>query len=167
MHRRPWMRRLDFDTEAVMRLAWRGVQPINLDAPAPDDRVRAAPAVPALCEARRGHRHRTILSTFSARSSPWAWAYPCTPRKIVPLRSASVISAPAMLAPVRSAPPSLTRKKLVPRRLAPRGLQNTINDRLKSAPASVAPARLALDRSVGICPIPWFLMLTPTMAPLK
>jgi len=29
----PWMRRFDFDTEAVVRLAWRGVKPINLDAP--------------------------------------------------------------------------------------------------------------------------------------
>jgi glycosyltransferase involved in cell wall biosynthesis len=28
-----WMRRFDFDTEAVVRLAWRGVQPLNLDAP--------------------------------------------------------------------------------------------------------------------------------------
>jgi glycosyltransferase involved in cell wall biosynthesis len=28
-----WMRRFDFDTEAVVRLAWRGVRPINLDAP--------------------------------------------------------------------------------------------------------------------------------------
>ena len=28
-----WMRRFDFDTEAVVRLAWRGVRPMNLDAP--------------------------------------------------------------------------------------------------------------------------------------
>ena len=28
-----WMRRFDFDTEAVVRLAWQGVAPINLDAP--------------------------------------------------------------------------------------------------------------------------------------
>ncbi|MEP7280621.1 MAG: glycosyltransferase family 2 protein [Rubrivivax sp.] len=33
MARQPWMRRFDFDTEAVVRLAWRGVKPINLDAP--------------------------------------------------------------------------------------------------------------------------------------
>jgi glycosyltransferase involved in cell wall biosynthesis len=33
MARRPWMRRFDFDTEAVVRLAWRGVKPINIDAP--------------------------------------------------------------------------------------------------------------------------------------
>jgi glycosyltransferase involved in cell wall biosynthesis len=33
MRRQPWMRRFDFDTEAVVRLAWRGVAPINLDAP--------------------------------------------------------------------------------------------------------------------------------------
>jgi len=33
MQRQPWMRRFDFDTEAVVRLAWRGVKPINLDAP--------------------------------------------------------------------------------------------------------------------------------------
>lgn len=28
-----WMRRFDFDPEAVVRLAWRGVPPLNLDAP--------------------------------------------------------------------------------------------------------------------------------------
>jgi glycosyltransferase involved in cell wall biosynthesis len=33
MHRQRWMRRFDFDTEAVVRLAWRGVKPINVDAP--------------------------------------------------------------------------------------------------------------------------------------
>ena len=33
MRHQPWMRRFDFDTEAVVRLAWRGVKPINRDAP--------------------------------------------------------------------------------------------------------------------------------------
>ena len=33
MQHQPWMRRFDFDPEAVVRLAWRGVLPINLDAP--------------------------------------------------------------------------------------------------------------------------------------
>ena len=33
MKRQPWMRRFDFDTEAVVRLAWRGIAPINLPAP--------------------------------------------------------------------------------------------------------------------------------------
>ncbi|MFM2340797.1 MAG: hypothetical protein RLZZ592_450 [Pseudomonadota bacterium] len=33
MRRQPWMRRFDFDTEAVVRLAWRGVAPLNLPAP--------------------------------------------------------------------------------------------------------------------------------------
>ncbi len=33
MKRQPWMRRFDFDTEAVVRLAWRGVKPVNIDAP--------------------------------------------------------------------------------------------------------------------------------------
>ena len=33
MRHQPWMRRFDFDTEAVVRLAWRGVQPLNVDAP--------------------------------------------------------------------------------------------------------------------------------------
>jgi glycosyltransferase involved in cell wall biosynthesis len=33
MLRQRWMRRFDFDTEAVVRLAWRGVKPINRDAP--------------------------------------------------------------------------------------------------------------------------------------
>ena len=28
----PWMRRFDFDVEAVVRLAWRGVRPVNVDA---------------------------------------------------------------------------------------------------------------------------------------
>lgn len=28
-----WMRRFDFDPEAVVRLAWRGVRPVNLNAP--------------------------------------------------------------------------------------------------------------------------------------
>ena len=28
-----WMRRFDFDIEAVVRLCWRGVRPVNLDAP--------------------------------------------------------------------------------------------------------------------------------------
>ena len=28
-----WMRRFDFDTEAVVRLAWGGVKPVNVDAP--------------------------------------------------------------------------------------------------------------------------------------
>ncbi|VTU27572.1 glycosyltransferase family 2 protein [Variovorax sp. RA8] len=33
MEHQPWMRRFDFDTEAVVRLAWRGVKPVNIDAP--------------------------------------------------------------------------------------------------------------------------------------
>jgi glycosyltransferase involved in cell wall biosynthesis len=33
MEAQPWMRRFDFDTEAVVRLAWRGVKPVNIDAP--------------------------------------------------------------------------------------------------------------------------------------
>jgi len=33
MRRQPWMRRFDFDTEAVVRLAWRGITPVNIDAP--------------------------------------------------------------------------------------------------------------------------------------
>jgi len=33
MKRQPWMRRFDFDTEAVVRLAWGGVKPVNVDAP--------------------------------------------------------------------------------------------------------------------------------------
>ncbi|SEK47726.1 hypothetical protein SAMN05518845_101476 [Variovorax sp. YR750] len=33
MARQPWMRRFDFDTEAVVRLAWRSVKPVNIDAP--------------------------------------------------------------------------------------------------------------------------------------
>jgi glycosyltransferase involved in cell wall biosynthesis len=33
MRSQRWMRRFDFDPEAVVRLAWRGVRPINLPAP--------------------------------------------------------------------------------------------------------------------------------------
>jgi glycosyltransferase involved in cell wall biosynthesis len=33
MRRQPWMRRFDFDTEAVVRLAWAGVPPVNVPAP--------------------------------------------------------------------------------------------------------------------------------------
>jgi glycosyltransferase involved in cell wall biosynthesis len=33
MHRQRWMRRFDFDPEAVVRLCWRGVRPVNLAAP--------------------------------------------------------------------------------------------------------------------------------------
>lgn len=32
MRHQPWMRRFDFDVEAVVRLCWRGVRPINLPA---------------------------------------------------------------------------------------------------------------------------------------
>lgn len=33
MHAQRWMRRFDFDPEAVVRLCWRGVLPVNLAAP--------------------------------------------------------------------------------------------------------------------------------------
>jgi len=33
MRGQTWMRRFDFDTEAVVRLAWRGVTPVNIAAP--------------------------------------------------------------------------------------------------------------------------------------
>ena len=33
MHRQWWMRRFDFDVEAVVRLSWRGIRPVNLPAP--------------------------------------------------------------------------------------------------------------------------------------
>ena len=33
MGSQPWMRHFDFDPEAVVRLCWRGVQPVNLPAP--------------------------------------------------------------------------------------------------------------------------------------
>lgn len=32
MRRQPWMRHFDFDPEAVVRLCWRGVRPVNLPA---------------------------------------------------------------------------------------------------------------------------------------
>jgi glycosyltransferase involved in cell wall biosynthesis len=33
MHRQPWMRRFDFDPEAVVRLCWSGIRPVNVPAP--------------------------------------------------------------------------------------------------------------------------------------
>ena len=33
MHGQRWMRRFDFDPEAVVRMCWRGVRPVNLPAP--------------------------------------------------------------------------------------------------------------------------------------
>jgi glycosyltransferase involved in cell wall biosynthesis len=33
MRRQPWMRRFDFDAEAVVRLCWRGIKPVNVAAP--------------------------------------------------------------------------------------------------------------------------------------
>ncbi len=33
MQRQPWMRRFDFDVEAVVRLCWRGVRPVSVPAP--------------------------------------------------------------------------------------------------------------------------------------
>lgn len=33
MRGQPWMRHFDFDPEAVVRLCWRGVKPVNLSAP--------------------------------------------------------------------------------------------------------------------------------------
>lgn len=33
MLRQPWMRRFDFDPEAVVRLCWHGVKPVNVSAP--------------------------------------------------------------------------------------------------------------------------------------
>ena len=33
MHGQPWMRHFDFDPEAVVRLCWRGVRPLNVAAP--------------------------------------------------------------------------------------------------------------------------------------
>lgn len=33
MSLQPWMRRFDFDVEAAVRLCWRGVRPISVDAP--------------------------------------------------------------------------------------------------------------------------------------
>ena len=33
MRGQPWMRRFDFDPEAVVRMCWQGVRPVNLPAP--------------------------------------------------------------------------------------------------------------------------------------
>ena len=39
MRHQPWMRHFDFDPEAVVRLCWRGVRPVNLPAPVRYSRV--------------------------------------------------------------------------------------------------------------------------------
>jgi hypothetical protein len=54
-----------------------------------------------------------------------------------------------------------------PRRLLPLRLAKVISERLTSTPAKFTPDRLAFDRSVRICPMPWFLMLTPMRAPAR
>jgi len=33
MHKQRWMRRFDFDNEAVVRLSWRGIRPVDIDTP--------------------------------------------------------------------------------------------------------------------------------------
>ncbi len=57
-----WMRRFDFDTEAVVRLAWRGVKPINLDAP-----VRYLTAEEGGVSHFRYGRDNALLSWMHAR----------------------------------------------------------------------------------------------------
>jgi glycosyltransferase involved in cell wall biosynthesis len=62
MQRQPWMRRFDFDTEAVVRLAWRGVKPINIDAP-----VRYLSAEEGGVSHFRYGRDNVLLSWMHAR----------------------------------------------------------------------------------------------------
>ena len=62
MRRQPWMRRFDFDTEAVVRLAWRGVKPLNLAAP-----VRYLTAAEGGVSHFRYGRDHVLLSWMHAR----------------------------------------------------------------------------------------------------
>ena len=62
MQHQPWMRRFDFDTEAVVRLAWQGVKPINLDAP-----VRYLSAAEGGVSHFRYGRDNALLSWMHAR----------------------------------------------------------------------------------------------------
>jgi glycosyltransferase involved in cell wall biosynthesis len=62
MRRQPWMRRFDFDTEAVVRLAWRGVKPVNLAAP-----VRYLTAAEGGVSHFRYGRDNLLLSWMHAR----------------------------------------------------------------------------------------------------
>ena len=62
MHGQRWMRRFDFDTEAVVRLAWRGVKPVNLDAP-----VRYLSAAEGGVSHFRYVRDNLLLSWMHAR----------------------------------------------------------------------------------------------------
>ena len=57
-----WMRRFDFDTEAVVRLAWRGVVPLNLAAP-----VRYLSAAEGGVSHFRYGRDNVLLSWMHAR----------------------------------------------------------------------------------------------------
>jgi glycosyltransferase involved in cell wall biosynthesis len=62
MRSQPWMRRFDFDTEAVVRLAWRGIKPVNLDAP-----VRYLTAEEGGVSHFRYGRDNTLLTWMHAR----------------------------------------------------------------------------------------------------
>ena len=62
MKRQRWMRRFDFDTEAVVRLAWCGVKPLNLDAP-----VRYLSAAEGGVSHFRYGRDNLLLSWMHAR----------------------------------------------------------------------------------------------------
>ncbi len=62
MQRQRWMRRFDFDTEAVVRLAWCGVKPLNLDAP-----VRYLSAAEGGVSHFRYGRDNLLLSWMHAR----------------------------------------------------------------------------------------------------
>ena len=89
-----WMRRFDFDTEAVVRLAWRGVRPINLAAP--------------VKYLRAGRRRRLAL--------------PLRPRQRAADLDAPAADGRVLPAPAVAARPQAGRPAAVPpsRRLAPR-----------------------------------------------
>ena len=104
MQSRRWMRRFDFDPEAAVRLVWAGVPPLNLPAPvryltagrrrrlafqlparqraadldayAPDGRIRAAPAAAAAAASPTPESE----TRMRPRRPPMTWCMPRTGR---------------------------------------------------------------------------------------
>jgi glycosyltransferase involved in cell wall biosynthesis len=75
MSEQRWMRRFDFDTEAVVRLVWRGIKPINLDAP-----VKYLSATQGGVSHFRYGRDNLLLSWMHLRlvlSFLWRWPGLC------------------------------------------------------------------------------------------
>jgi hypothetical protein len=93
-----WMRRFDFDTEAVVRLAWRGVRPINVAAPVKYLR----PEEGGVSHFRYG-RDNTLLTWMHLRLMAASWpACRCSSAAASPAvrRSAAAVDRPTLAFPV-------------------------------------------------------------------